>query len=355
MSKIKVYGEPILVDGCVICVVEMECIFNLHREYGEVLYSPNIRGSLIMNKTNSEKQKMKVYRSMTRTLSKLSKQTSPSPNEFISRNKGVLLLTDTFESVGSGFYDIGDLSDKYRGISDGCQTSSNIADFIEKHGCLPKNQKVLVKINTGLTKEESMELTKTNNCHNSVSEKDILLAFSNELEEEVIEHSEGEFTLKTKKGGPTNKSKNTKVIDLTKLGRTNSMLSYILEQPHLKGSEPFIKYKDDIYSKATGKDIIDMFKLEQELVKEFKSTEERVKYHGGTRGYIKNPILTAIKQIRPSVDNLDINKVVDDSIKSMKELMDYKDIDGWIQTKSNCLRFCERLKVNMLITDKISS
>lgn len=353
MSKIKIHGQPILVDGgCVICVIEMESLVNLHQEYGQVLYSPNIRGSLIINKTNSEKQKMKVFRSMTKTLSKLSKEKSPRPSEFISRNKGVLLLTDKFEHIGDGFYDVGDLTSKYRGISDGCQTSSNLADFVKKYGFLPKNQKVSVKINVGLTEEEAKELTKTNNCHNSVSEKDILLAFSNELEQSVYNHSVGKYTLKTKKGGSVNKNENTKVIDLTKLGRTNTMLSYFLEKPELNGSVPFIKYKDEIYAKATGEGIINMFNLEQNVIRLFKLTEKRQRYNNRTKGYIKWPTITAIKQLTDRLGEINLDSVVNEAILVIDELLNGEDIDGWIQKKANCLLFCEKLKVNVLLKHK---
>jgi hypothetical protein len=239
---------------------------------------------------------------------------------------------------------VGDLTDKFRGINNGCQTISTVYDRLKEKGELPPTQKIVVKINIGTSEELSKELTVSNNCHNSISEKDILLAFSDELSKSVEEYSDGEYTLKLKKGA-TNNSGGI-VIDLTKQGRTNSMLSYILGKPHLNGSKDFKQYREEIITKSTGKDIVDMFKTEIMLTEIFKNDETLSKYHSLTNGYIKNPIMTAIKQLK-EVMEIDYDEVIKLSIELLKRMTQDKTIKGWVQNKDNCLLFCEKLQVEV--------
>jgi hypothetical protein len=349
MSKIKVYGEPIWVtEKCVVCVVELTSIVKLQDEYGTNLYSPNVRGSLIADKPKSTKFKNKVYRSIFKTLDGL--EGDSNTDVFISNNNGIQILVDEFTEVTNSQYDIGSLVGKYRGINNGCQTVSTVFDYLKQNGKVPPNQKVLVKINIGTSEKESKELTISNNCHNSVSEKDILLAFSDELNKSVEDYSDGEYTLKTKKGSAPNKK--SIVIDLTKMGRTNTMLSYILEKPFLNGGPAFKQYKDELFRKANGRSIVEMFKLEQKIAGIFKGDETFTKYHKLTNGYIKNPILTAVKQLNGKMGSTTIQNVVNSSIGVIKELVNDDELKGWIQKKENCLLFCEKLKVTILLNSK---
>ena len=47
-----------------------------------------------------------------------------------------------------------------------------------------------------------------------------------------------------------------------------------------------------------------------------------------------------------------IQNVVNSSIGVIKELVNDDELKGWIQKKENCLLFCEKLKVTILLNSK---
>ena len=153
MSRLRVIGEPIVTsENEVTVVIDMASLVELEREYGENLFSPNIREYLLMGKTKSEKLKNKVYRSIWNTLTSISQLDNPKGHEFKQHNKGARLVIDYFKKIGTDgdvtIYDIGSLLAKNRGACDGCQTISIICDYHDENDNIPSNwdEKIIVLV-----------------------------------------------------------------------------------------------------------------------------------------------------------------------------------------------------------------
>lgn len=354
MSRLRVIGEPIVTsENEVTVVVDMTSLVELGREYGENLFSPNIREYLLMGKTKSEKLKNKVYRSIWNTLTTTSQLDNPKGHEFKQHNKGVRLAIDYFKKIGTEdnvtIYDIGCLLTKNRGACDGCQTISIICDYYDENGNIPENQQVLITLSVGLNDEEVKSVTVSNNTNNNVSEKDITMALSVDevLSGEVEKYSKNKYTLKLRKGS---RNKGTSiVIDLTKQGKTNYLLSYVLEKPYLNGSDDFKEHYNELMDKITGEDVVKTFELEMAIGSEFKN-KENSKYYTLTNGYIKSPIITCVKQIRKSNVNLGMDVIVKLAIDVLKTLSENNEgkLNTWINNKQNSNLFCTNLQNEML-------
>lgn len=355
MSKLRVIGEPqVITENEVDIVVEMESLVELYKEYGRNLFSPNIREYLLTEKPKSEKLKNKLYRSMTNTLKSIDQIQHPKGDEFKKHNNGARLSVNKFQKLYTDgnkvtVYDIGDLTLKHLGICNGCQTISIICDYEFEHGHIPKNQYVKISLSICLNEDEIKQITISNNTNNSVSEKDIIMAISVDevLSGQVEEYSNNKYSLKLRKGS---RNKDTSiVIDLTKQGKTNSLLSYVLEKPYLTGSDSFKENYDELMEKITGEDVVKTFELEMDISSEFKK-KENSKYHTLTNGYIKNPIITCVKQMRVDKVNLDMDVVVKLAIDVLNNLTENSEgkLNTWINNKQNSDMYCKTLKYEMM-------